>query len=152
MFLILISCNNSILPGRSYFTDKRLCVSPPASRLRPPQSSRSIPMHGTLSARTFANKCLTLPPSRDAVSFSIHFPIKGSFQSAKCRRCSALDLTSRTLPRFRCRLRFPIGRSIKSSTYRLCFLREGTQRNRTCSHRRPNQLNHLQIRCTLSRR
>src|SRR6266566_2488699 len=30
MFLILISCNNSILPGRFYFTDKRLCVSPPA--------------------------------------------------------------------------------------------------------------------------
>src|SRR5437879_6090175 len=31
MFLILISCNNSIPPGRFYFTDKRLRVSPPAS-------------------------------------------------------------------------------------------------------------------------
>jgi hypothetical protein len=27
MFLILISCNNSILLGRFYFTDKRLFVS-----------------------------------------------------------------------------------------------------------------------------
>src|SRR5580700_11264767 len=26
MFLILISCNNSILPGKFCFTDKRLCV------------------------------------------------------------------------------------------------------------------------------
>jgi hypothetical protein len=103
MFLILISCNNSILPGRFYFTDKRLCVSPPASRPHPPQSSRSIPKQGTLSAWTFANSCATLPPSRDAVSFSIHFPIKGSFKSAKCCRSSALDLTPRILPRFRCR-------------------------------------------------
>src|SRR5713226_1677075 len=39
----------------------------------------------------------------DALSFSIHFPIKGSFKSAKCRRSSALELTTRTLPRFRCR-------------------------------------------------
>src|ERR1700756_5566093 len=37
MFLILISCNNSILPGRFYSTDKRLCVSPPASPPSPPQ-------------------------------------------------------------------------------------------------------------------
>ncbi|SRR6266436_1014492 len=37
----------------------------------------------------------------------------------------------------------PIGRSMQSSTYRLCFLRVGTQRNRTCFRRRPNQLNHL---------
>jgi len=103
MFLILISCNNSILPGRFYFTDKRLCVSPPVSRPHPPQSSRSIPMQGTLSAWTFANRCATLPPSRDAVSFSIHFPLKGSFKSAKCRRSSAFDSTPRTLPRFRCR-------------------------------------------------
>ena len=101
--MILISCNNSILPGRFYFTDKRLCVSPPASRPHPPQSSRSIPMQGTLSAWTFANRCATLPPSRDAVSFSIHFPIKGSFKSAKCRPSSALDSTPRTSPRFRCR-------------------------------------------------
>jgi outer membrane protein TolC len=35
MFLILISCNNSILPGRFYFTDKRLCVSRPASPPEP---------------------------------------------------------------------------------------------------------------------
>src|SRR5258708_1441389 len=103
MFLILISCNNSILPGRFCFTDKLLCVSPPASRPRPPQSSRSIPMQGTLSTWTFANRCAILSPSRDAVSFSIHFPIKGSFKSAKCRRSSALDSTPRTFPRFRCR-------------------------------------------------
>src|SRR6267143_580765 len=86
MFLILISCNNSILPERFYFTDKRLYVSPPASRPRPPQSLRSIPTQGT-----------------NVITFSIHFPIKGSFKSAKCRRSSALDLTPRTLPRFRCR-------------------------------------------------
>jgi hypothetical protein len=43
-------------------------------------------MQGTLSAWTFTNRCATLPPSRDAVSFSIHFPIKGAFKSAKCRR------------------------------------------------------------------
>jgi len=37
----------------------------------------------------------------DALSFSIYFPIESSFKSAKCRRSSALDLTFRTLPRFR---------------------------------------------------
>ena len=37
------------------------------------------------------------------VFISIYFPIKGTCKSVKCRRSSALDLTSRTLPRFRCR-------------------------------------------------
>jgi hypothetical protein len=37
------------------------------------------------------------------ISFSIHFPIKSLFQTAKCRHSSALDLTTRSLPRFRCR-------------------------------------------------
>ena len=32
-----------------------------------------------------------------------HFPIETLPKNVKCRRSSALDLTSRTLPRFRCR-------------------------------------------------
>src|SRR5258708_1300285 len=61
MFLILISCNNSILPERFYFTDKRLYVSPPASRSRPPQSSRSIPTQGTnVISRTFGEQMYDL--------------------------------------------------------------------------------------------
>ena len=134
MFLILISCNNSILPGRFYFTDKRLCVSPPASRPRPPQSARSIPTQGALSAWTFANRSVTLPPSRDAVSFSIHFPIKGSFKSARCRRSSALDSTPRTLPRFRSR--FDSERPLHNFKHlRNPLLGAGTRRNTCCSLR-----------------
>jgi len=35
-----------------------------------------------------------------------YFPIKALPKNAKCRRSSVLDLTSRTLPRFRCRFDF----------------------------------------------
>src|SRR6267143_1758667 len=65
----------------------------------------------------------------DALSFSIHFPIKGSFKSAKCRRSSALDLTSRTLPRFRCR--FDSDRPLHSSLLRPLLLLERARIKRT---------------------
>src|SRR5712692_7751076 len=42
----------------------------------------------------------------------------------------------------------PIGRSINSSTYRLCFLNVGTQRNRSSFFSWPDYLNHAQMCCT----
>jgi hypothetical protein len=42
----------------------------------------------------------------------------------------------------------PIGRSIKSSIYRLCFLSVG---KRACFHGSPNHLNHFQVPLHASR-
>ena len=53
------------------------------------------------TGRPETHRGTTLSLHLDALSFSIYFPIEGSFKSAKCRRSSALDLTSRTSPRFR---------------------------------------------------
>ena len=56
------------------------------------------------------------------------FPIKTLPQNAKCRRSSALDLTSRTLPRFRCRfdsdrpLHFPLCFAFRSGFSALKWL------------------------------
>ena len=78
--------------------------------------------------------------------FPFGFPIEATGYCKKCRHSSVSECSC-----YPCQGSgvgsIPIGRSIKSSTYRLSFLSAGTQRNRSCPTRWPDHLNNLQMCC-----
>jgi hypothetical protein len=79
-----------------------------------------------------------------------HFPIKALPKNVKCRRSSALDLASRTLPRFRCR--FDSDRPLHKIKHLQTLLsRRGNTKEQKQFLPLDDLINQLQIGCPLSR-